>query len=135
VKKSAPSGRELESALLKLLRKNDFRGAEDVSVFVVGPKPTPVYILTLADDVAKILDDPFPRAVCTLCGFLTNRLQAIGFQCSKEYGAKRCEGLIISAPVEDWSECPKCSGTGRSSDAKCLRCSGWGWHTQRKYAS
>ena len=57
MKKSAPSGRELESALLKLLRKNDFRGAEDVSVFVVGPKPTPVYILTLADDVAKILDD------------------------------------------------------------------------------
>jgi hypothetical protein len=55
VKKSAPSGRELEIALLKLLRKNNFSGAEDVSVFVVGPKPTPVYIVTLGTDVATVL--------------------------------------------------------------------------------
>jgi hypothetical protein len=54
--KSAPSGKELEIALLELLRKNHFSGAEHVSVFVVGPKPTPVYILTLTSDVAKVLE-------------------------------------------------------------------------------
>jgi hypothetical protein len=57
VKKSAPSGRELEIALHKLLRKNHFTGAEHVNVFVLGRKATPVYILTLGADVAKVLTD------------------------------------------------------------------------------
>jgi hypothetical protein len=54
-KKSAPSGKELEISLLELLRKNHFSGGQHVSVFVVGPKPTPVYILTLGSDLAKVL--------------------------------------------------------------------------------
>ena len=55
--KSAPSARELETALLELLRRNNFTGPEHVSVFVTGPKPTPIYILTLGDEVAKVLED------------------------------------------------------------------------------
>ena len=78
---------------------------------------------------------PFPLAACTLCGFLTNRLRAIGFQCLEECNGQRCEGLIVGAPVEGWSECPKCSGTGNESEAKCVRCGGWGWHYRRRYAS
>jgi hypothetical protein len=54
---SAPSGRELEIALFNLLRENNFSGAEYLSVFVVGPKPLPIYILTLSPDVAKALTD------------------------------------------------------------------------------
>ena len=53
---AAPTGIELETALLELLRKNNFGGAEHVSVLVVGPKPTPVYILSLGDEVAKVLE-------------------------------------------------------------------------------
>ena len=53
---SAPSGRELEIALLKLLRKNYVSGGEYLSVLVVGPRPTPIYILTVGDDVAKVLE-------------------------------------------------------------------------------
>ena len=57
MKKPAPSGKDLESALQELLRKNHFTGAEHVSVFVTGPTPTPVYILTLGADVATALTD------------------------------------------------------------------------------
>jgi hypothetical protein len=77
----------------------------------------------------------FPLAVCTLCGNLTNRPRAINLQCFREYNEKRCEGMVVSAPVEGWSECPKCSATGREGDTKCVRCSGWGWHYRRRYAS
>jgi hypothetical protein len=55
--KAAPSGEELEMALLQLLRKNEYIGPEQVSVFVTGPTATPVYILTLAADVAKAVTD------------------------------------------------------------------------------
>jgi hypothetical protein len=55
--KTAPSGRDLQTALHELLRKNYFTGAEDINVFVVGPKPLPIYILTLSSDVAKALTD------------------------------------------------------------------------------
>jgi uncharacterized paraquat-inducible protein A len=78
---------------------------------------------------------PFPLAVCTLCGLLTNRLRAIGLQCAKEYNKKRCAGVVVGASVEGWSECPKCAATGREDDAKCVRCSGWGWHYRRRYVS
>ncbi len=54
-KKEAPTGVELETALLELLGKHNFSGAEHVSVFVVGPKQTPVYIVTLGVDVANAL--------------------------------------------------------------------------------
>jgi hypothetical protein len=54
--KSAPSGKELEIALLELLRKNHFSGPEEASVFAVGPKPTPVYIVTMGSDVAQVLE-------------------------------------------------------------------------------
>ncbi len=57
MKKPAPSGKDLETALQELLRKNHFTGAEHVSVFVTGPTPTPVYILTLGADVATVLTD------------------------------------------------------------------------------
>ncbi len=57
VKKSVPSGTDLETALLELLRKNHFTGPEHVSVFVIGPAPTPVYILTLGLEVATALGD------------------------------------------------------------------------------
>lgn len=57
MKKSAPSGKDLETALLALLRKNHFTGREEASVFVVGRKATPVYILTLSVDAAKVLRD------------------------------------------------------------------------------
>jgi hypothetical protein len=57
VKKSAPSGKDLETALLTLLRKNNFSGAAHISVFVVGPKPTSVYIVTLGVDVATVLKE------------------------------------------------------------------------------
>jgi hypothetical protein len=57
VKTSAPSGRELEIALLELLRKNHFSGAEQVSVFVVGQELTPIYILTIGTEVAEVLGD------------------------------------------------------------------------------
>ena len=55
--KTAPSGSDLETALHELLRKNHFTGAEDINVFVVGPNPLPIYILTLSSDVAKVLTD------------------------------------------------------------------------------
>jgi hypothetical protein len=57
VKTSAPSGGELERALHELLRKNHFSGPEHVSVFLVGPEVTPIYILTMGSDVAKVLAD------------------------------------------------------------------------------
>lgn len=47
----------MEKALLHILRRNHFTGSEDVSVFVVGPAPTPIYILTFGGDVAKVLGD------------------------------------------------------------------------------
>jgi uncharacterized paraquat-inducible protein A len=77
----------------------------------------------------------FPLAVCTLCGYLTNRPRVINLPCFREYNEKRCEGTVVSAPVEGWSECPKCSATGREGDAKCVRCGGWGWHYRRRYVS
>ena len=55
--KPAPSGSDLEKALLQILRNNDFRGAEEVSVFVVGAQKTPVYLLTLGTDAGKALRD------------------------------------------------------------------------------
>jgi regulator of extracellular matrix RemA (YlzA/DUF370 family) len=57
VKKSAPSGRELEIALHQLLRKNHFAGVGHISVLVVGPKTTPVYRVTLDTDSAKVLGE------------------------------------------------------------------------------
>jgi hypothetical protein len=47
----------MEKALLHILRRNQFTGSEDVSVFAVGPAPTPIYILTLGGDVANVLGD------------------------------------------------------------------------------
>lgn len=55
--KAAPGAKELEMALLQLLRKNDYTGPEHVSVFVTGPTTAPVYVLTLAADAAKALAD------------------------------------------------------------------------------
>lgn len=57
MKTSAPSGKELEIALLELLRKNHFSGTEHVSVFVVGQESTPIYILTIGTEVAEALGD------------------------------------------------------------------------------
>ena len=50
--------------------------------------------------------------------------RAINLQCFREYNEKRCKGMVVSAPVEGWSECPKCSATGREGGAKCVRCGG-----------
>jgi hypothetical protein len=52
---AAPSGEELETALLQLLHRSLFNGAEDLSVQVIGPSLTPVYILTLSVEVANAL--------------------------------------------------------------------------------
>jgi hypothetical protein len=53
----APSGDELETALRELLRRSLFSGEEHLSVQVIGPTLTPVYILTLGVEVAKALPD------------------------------------------------------------------------------
>ena len=62
---SAPSGRELETALLELLRRSLFSGAEHLSVLVIGPAITPVYILTLSVEVANALTDLLEPVVGT----------------------------------------------------------------------
>jgi hypothetical protein len=54
---AAPSGGELETALRELLRKNHFGRAEHLSVQVIGPTLTPVYILTVSVEVARALRD------------------------------------------------------------------------------
>ena len=47
----------METVLLELLRRNHYTGQEEVSVLVVGPATTPVYILTLGVEVARALDE------------------------------------------------------------------------------
>jgi hypothetical protein len=55
--KRAPRGRELETALHQLLRKNHFAGEGCINVLVMGPKTTPVYRVTLDADSAKVLGE------------------------------------------------------------------------------
>ena len=56
-KRAAPSARELEKALLHILRRNHFTGPEEVSVLVVGSGPTPIYLVTLGSAAAALLRD------------------------------------------------------------------------------
>jgi hypothetical protein len=60
---AAPSGEELETALLELLHRGLFSGEEHLSVQVIGPSLTPVYILTLSVEVANALTDLLDPAV------------------------------------------------------------------------
>ena len=60
---AAPSGEELETALLELLHRSLFNGEEHLSVQVIGPPLTPVYILTLSVEVANALTDLLDPAV------------------------------------------------------------------------
>jgi hypothetical protein len=55
--KLAPTAAEMESAFHDLLHKNEFNGQGYVSVVVVGLKSSPIYLVTLGADVAKVLGE------------------------------------------------------------------------------
>jgi hypothetical protein len=55
--KPAPSAGEVEVALHHLLRKYQFDDEGYVHVVVVGLKSSPIYLVTLGADVAKVLGE------------------------------------------------------------------------------
>ena len=55
--KPPPSAGEMENALHQLLRKHAFDGPEYIHVAVVGLKSSPIYLVTLGTDVAKVLGE------------------------------------------------------------------------------
>jgi len=74
-----------------------------------------------------------PVAVCTRCRAFSYHLQQVNLSCyHKPDGKKKCKGVFGSAiGVSDWEECSDCSGTGEHREAKCVLCSGVGWHYVR----
>ena len=55
--KPPPSAGEMETALHRLLRKHEFNGQGYVHVVVVGLKSSPIYLVTLGADAAKVLGE------------------------------------------------------------------------------
>jgi hypothetical protein len=47
----------METALHRLLRKHEFNGQGYVHVVVVGLKSSPIYLVTLGADAAKVLSE------------------------------------------------------------------------------
>ena len=55
--KLAPTAGEMETALHRLLRQHEFNGQGYVHVVVVGLKSSPIYLVTLGADAAKVLGE------------------------------------------------------------------------------
>jgi hypothetical protein len=55
--KPAPSAGEVETAFHRLLRKHEFSGQGYVHVVQVGLKSSPIYLVTLGADAAKVLGE------------------------------------------------------------------------------
>lgn len=70
-----------------------------------------------------------PVAVCTRCGDITYRIEAINCQCGRQPIGKRCKGVYGSAlNNDDWAQCAVCNGTGISkTGGSCAACQGTGW--------
>jgi hypothetical protein len=74
-----------------------------------------------------------PVAVCTRCGDISYRMEAINNQCGRQPGGKRCKGTYGSALSNgDWAKCRACGGSGKNStNATCPACQGTGWNFVR----
>ena len=69
-----------------------------------------------------------PVAVCTVCGAFGYSKQNIGERCGKPNGGRRCMGVRGRATDRsNWTQCPKCGGTGRDGNDECSRCFNRGW--------
>ena len=55
--KPAPSAGEVETAFHRLLRKHEFTGQGYVHVVMVGLKSSPIYLVTMGADAAKVLSE------------------------------------------------------------------------------
>ena len=69
-----------------------------------------------------------PVAVCTVCRAFGYSTRYIGERCGKPDGGNRCAGIRARATdPENWKQCPKCSGTGRTENGECNLCLNRGW--------
>jgi hypothetical protein len=75
-----------------------------------------------------------PVAVCTVCGAFGYSVRYIGERCGKPDGGRRCTGIRAATEPQDWSQCPKCAGTGRCEDNECNLCWSRGWLYMRRRA-